>query len=244
MIYFDNGATGGFKPRTVTDAVNSAVKFLSANPTRSAHRLSLVGAKTVYSCRENLAELFGANPDRVIFTKNCTEAINLAILGTVKKGGHIITSVFEHNSILRPLYALERRGLITLSIVKPRCGNIVLKEDIEREIKPSTYLVCLSCASNITGEIHDYESIGALLKDRNILFLVDGAQGAGHITLNMCKQNIDILCISAHKGLDGLQGIGALIFRKRVKIAPTFYGGSGSESFAPYPSGYPELLEC
>ncbi|MBR4420696.1 MAG: aminotransferase class V-fold PLP-dependent enzyme [Clostridia bacterium] len=245
MIYFDNAATTYKKPDSVIDSAVTTLKYLSVNAGRSSHRLAVFAEEQIYKTRKTISSFFNNDcVEQVIFTKNCTEAINLAILGTVKKGGHIITSVFEHNSILRPLYALERRGLITLSIVKPRCGNIILKEDIEREIKPSTYLVCLSCASNITGEIHDYESIGALLKDRNILFLVDGAQGAGHITLNMCKQNIDILCISAHKGLDGLQGIGALIFRKRVKIAPTFYGGSGSESFAPYPSGYPELLEC
>ena len=122
MIYFDNAATGGFKPRAVTDAADTVNRYLLANPGRSGHRLSITGAKAVSDTREIIAELFNANPDKVIFTKNCTESLNYAIFGSIKDGGHIITTVYEHNSVLRPLYALSKRGIISLDIVAPKDG--------------------------------------------------------------------------------------------------------------------------
>ena len=119
MIYFDNAATGGFKPRAVTDAVENVTRYLSANPGRSAHRLSITGADIVYNTRAEISKTFNCQPERVIFTKNCTESLNLAIFGTLKVGGHIITTVYEHNSVLRPLTALQNKGLISLDVVKP-----------------------------------------------------------------------------------------------------------------------------
>ena len=244
MIYFDNAATGGKKPDSVIECAVNTMKYLSVNPGRGTHRLSILAEEKIYLARKSVCSYFnGYCPERVIFTKNCTEGLNVAIFGTLKRGGHVICSVFEHNSVLRPLYALKRRGVITLSIVKPANGNIILKEDIEREITDKTYLVCLTAISNVTGETNDYEAIGAFLQQKNILFLVDGAQGGGHVELNMQKHSIDILCLSGHKGLNCIQGIGVLIFNKNINIKPLTYGGSGSETFAPIPSCYPELLE-
>ena len=136
MIYFDNAATSGHHPDCVIDGALNCSKYLSVNPGRSAHKLSLNAEEKIYKTRKALCAFFNAQKtERVIFTKNCTEALNVAIFGTVKAGGHVIASVFEHNSVLRPLYALERKGLITLTIVKPANGNLILASDIERAIK-------------------------------------------------------------------------------------------------------------
>ena len=245
MIYFDNAATGGTKPERVIECPINAMKYLNVNAGRSAHRLAVHAEELIYKTRKAVCSFFNSDCcEQVIFTKNCTEALNFAILGLAKKGGHVITSTFEHNSVLRPLYHLEKTGIISLTVIKPNKGNIILKEDVEKALTDKTYMVCLTCASNVTGEINDYEAIGGLLKKKGVLFLVDAAQGAGHLILDMQKQNIDVLCFSAHKGIDGIQGIGCLIFKKGIKINPITFGGSGSESFATLPSGYPELLEC
>ncbi|MBR3864322.1 MAG: aminotransferase class V-fold PLP-dependent enzyme [Clostridia bacterium] len=245
MIYFDNSATGYKKPDQVIESTVNALKYLSVNAGRSSHKLSLKGEEFIYKTRKEIANFFGSKfIQRVIFTKNCTEALNIAILGSLTHGDHVITSVYEHNSVLRPLYHLQEKGIITLSIVKPERGNMILESDISKAINPKTKMVCLTSASNVTGEISDYEAIGALLSKKNILFLVDGAQGAGHIHIDVTKHNIDLLCVAGHKGLDATQGVGCLIFNKKVDIKPLTFGGSGSETFAKIPSGYPELLEC
>ncbi len=246
MIYFDNAATGGYKPSAVYESAINAIKYLNVNAGRSGHALALAAEKSVFKTRKLLADFFGAEcPERVIFTKNCTEALNLAIFGTVKKGGNVVVSVYEHNSVLRPLYSLQKRGLITITEAKPHCqSGAILAEDIKNALQPDTYMVCLSGASNVSGVINDYEGVGELLKNRGIVFLLDAAQIAGHAHVNMQNYGINVLCASGHKGLNGIQGSGCLIFDKNTQIAPTFFGGSGTETFAFIPSGYPELLEC
>lgn len=244
MIYFDNAATGGQKPTEVIESAIFAMKNLLVNPGRSAHDLAIKGEEFVYKTRKQIASFFNLDtPSQVIFTKNCTEALNVAIFGILKRGDHVITTTFEHNSVLRPLYHLESKGFISLTIVKPTKNNFITATCIKPHITPKTKLVCVTSASNVTGEINDYEAIGALLSKKGILFLVDGAQGAGHIYLDLKRQNINILCFSGHKGMDAIQGVGCLLFDKNVKIKPLTFGGSGSESFAKVPSGYPELLE-
>ena len=243
MIYLDNAATGGFKPRAVTDAAAAVMKYLCANPGRSGHRLSLAGEKTVYACRELIGGLFEAEPERVAFTKNCTEALNTAIFGTLRKGGHVITTCFEHNSILRPLYHLSKCGLITLDIVYPE-DNKSITRAIEEKITPETYLIVATAVSNVTGEELPVREIGALAKKNNILFLADGAQGAGHVPLSLIKDNIDLLALPGHKGLYGIMGSGALVFGKDVNVNPLTFGGTGNESYnLNQPEGYPERLE-
>lgn len=244
MIYFDNAATGGKKPESVYQSAINTIKHLSVNAGRSAHKQALVAEEYLYKTRKLTAEFFGSDKyERVIFTKNCTEALNLAIFGVVKQGDHVVTTCFEHNSVLRPLLHLQKKGDISLTIVKPK-GNMILASDIERALTDKTALVCVTGASNVTGEINDYEAIGALLQKKGITFLLDGAQVAGHAEINMRRQGIDLLCVSGHKGINAIQGVGALIFNRKTNVTPTQFGGSGTESFSALPSGYPEMLEC
>ena len=245
MIYLDNSATGGFKPNCVIDKVVSVIKYLNANPGRSSHRLSKTGLEFIYSARKTISEFFNNGCiDKVIFTKNCSEGLNTAIYGTLKPGGHIVTTIFEHNSVLRPLYNLEKKGLITLTIVSPQNGKFITANDIKNAILPSTYLVIINHVSNVNGAVNKIEEIGEFLKDKNILFLVDGAQSAGHIQIDMKKHHINMLCVAGHKGLYGISGSGCLIIDENTEVSPTFQGGTGTETFNLLgPQCYPEKLE-
>ncbi len=243
MIYFDNAATGGFKPRAVTDAAETVIRYLSANPGRSGHRLSVSGAEIVYDCRNNLANLFGAKSERVIFTKNCTEALNVAIFGCLNSGDHVITTVFEHNSVLRPLHALKNKNVIELDVVKPSLLT-PLESAIQHAIKPNTKLIVCTAISNVTGQVMPIEEIAKIAKFNDILLLVDGAQGGGHISLSV-DSGVSMLALAGHKGLLGIMGSGALILNDKVDLNPLIYGGTGSESFnLNQPSCYPEKLEA
>ena len=177
MIYLDNAATGGFKPNNVIDKAVNAIKYLNANAGRSGHRLSKTGLEFIYSARKTLSNFFNNKcVEKVIFTKNCSEALNTAIFGTVKKGGHVITTVFEHNSVLRPLYSLKDKGIITLTVVSPENNKCITATDIKKVITDKTYMVIVNNISNVTGAVNDVQEIGNFLKDKDILFMVDGAQ--------------------------------------------------------------------
>ena len=245
MIYFDNAATGGYKPYGVTETAINVIKYLNANPGRSGHRLSRTAADLVYSSRKTLSEFFGAKtPANVIFTKNCTEALNTAIHGTALKGGRVITTVFEHNSVLRPLFTLKERGLIDVRVVSPENGFFITAADIEKAFDESVYLVAVTGASNVTGAANDIAGIGEFLRDKNALFLVDGAQAAGHIRLNAQDMNINMLAVAGHKGMMAIAGSGALILNE-ADVLPLTEGGTGTESFNPLqPDCYPERLEA
>jgi len=242
MIYFDNAATGGFKPNAVLDTTFTTLKYLSANPGRSGHMLSVTGAKRIFETRESIANFFSCEPERVAFTKNCTEALNLAIFGTLKKGGHVITTIYEHNSVLRPLYYLEKLGLITLSIVSP-APDLSLATAIEAAFTKNTYLVVASAVSNVTGEILPLDDIKRICKEKGALLLVDGAQGAGHIPLKV-QDGINMIAFAGHKGLYGVMGSGGLVFNKDTDISPFILGGTGVDTFSTFaPTNYPERLE-
>ncbi len=243
MIYFDNAATGGFKPRAALDALINVSSYLCANPGRSGHRLSVTGAKIVYSCREAVSELFGCSPDRVIFTKNCTESLNSAIYGSIKKGGRVVTTVMEHNSVLRPLTYLEQKGLITLTVVSPRDGED-FGDAVIRELNDDVCLVVVTALSNVTGEKLPIKKIGVECKNRGIPLLTDGAQGGGHIPLNMKENGISMLALAGHKGLCGVMGVGVLCIADEIDLPPFITGGTGTESAnLNQPSVYPEKLE-
>ena len=246
MIYLDNAATGGYKPNCVIDKAVNVIKYLNANPGRSGHRLSKTGLEFIYSARKSLSSFFNNDcVEKVIFTKNCTEAINIAILGSVKQGDHVVTTVFEHNSVLRPLYSLEKKGVITLTIVSPENNKNITATDVKKAINDKTSMVIVNNVSNVTGALNDVQGIGKLLKGTNILFVVDGAQSAGHVPIDMDKYGINVLCLAGHKGLYGIAGSGALILDKNTDVSPTYLGGTGTETFNPIgPDCYPEKLEC
>lgn len=241
MIYLDNAATGGFKPNASAEAAVSVIRHLCANPGRSGHRLAVTGAKIVYETRERLANFFGADKSRVIFTKNCTEALNLAIFGSLKAGGRIITTALEHNSVLRPLTHLQSKGLISLDVIYDT-QNIV--SAIAEKANGNAYMVITTGASNVTGEVLPIREIGKLCEERGLLYLVDGAQAGGHVEINLKEDGVSMLALAGHKGLYGIMGSGALIFNEQTELSPVIFGGTGTESLNSFqPSAYPERLE-
>lgn len=242
MIYLDNAATGGFKPQSVQNAVRASLQAC-ANPGRSGHRLSLACAERVFACRGLLSDLFGGyGYERTVFTKNCTEALNLALLGCLKKGDHVVTTVLEHNSVLRPLEHLRQTGIIEYSVAPMRNGTLD-ENDLVSLVRKNTALVVVTSASNVTGYTPDLKAIRKALTPHVLLF-VDGAQGAGHIPLNLQEMGIDALALAGHKGLHAIQGAGALLFSERVQPNPLLHGGTGSDSLRlEMPSFYPDRLE-
>lgn len=242
MIYFDNAATGGFKPDGVVIATVSALKFC-ANPGRSGHKLSLACLERVYACRRQLCAFFGAySYDRVIFTKNCTEALNLAILGVFKDGDEVVTTVAEHNSVLRPLEHLKKNGVTVKYAPLNADGDIDLNALAEL-VTENTRAVIMTLASNVTGTAPDIKAVRQLIPE-NCLLICDGAQACGHIKIDMKSLKIDALAVAGHKGMLGIQGSGALLFSERINPTPLFYGGTGSESHSlEMPDFYPDALE-
>ena len=244
MIYFDNAATGGKKPELVETAVLAATK-LCANPGRSGHKLSLACANTVQSARNALNSLFdGYAFDRVVFTKNCTEALNLALFGVLKKGDHVVTTCMEHNSILRPLEKLKKDGVIRYDVCPLDENGKLSLSNLQSLIKPNTRLVAVTTASNVNGEVNDIDEVRSVIP-KSVLLLCDGAQGSGHLPILMKKSGIDMLALAGHKGLMGIQGSGALLFSERVEPSPILYGGTGSMSVSlDMPDFYPDALEA
>lgn len=244
MIYLDNAATEGFKPASVQSAVLAAMR-VCANPGRSGHRLSLAQAEHVLACRNLLSELFGGyGYERTVFTRSCTEALNLAILGTVDEGDHVVATAFEHNSVLRPLEHLKKTKNVEYSIVPPDENGRLTADMVASFVTERTKLVCVTAASNVTGETPDLKAIRSRLPER-VLLLVDGAQGAGHLPIRIKESGIDALAIAGHKGLHAIQGAAALLFSERMHIRPLLFGGTGSESYNPdMPDFYPDRLEA
>ena len=242
MIYFDNAATGGLKPDEVINATVAAIKFC-ANPGRSGHKLSLACLERVYACRKILCEFFGGyDYDRVIFTKNCSEALNTAILGTFDGGDEVITTVAEHNSVLRPLHYLESKGAHTKYAPLDKEGNIDIAA-LKNLVTPKTRAVIITLASNVTGTSPDITAVRAAIPE-DCLLICDGAQACGHIKIDMKSSGIDALAVAGHKGMLGIQGSGALLFSERINPRPITYGGTGSESNnLNMPDFYPDRLE-
>lgn len=247
MLYFDNAATGGRKPDEVLSAVSSSLR-VCANPGRSGHKLSLSCAKLVHDTRRALNTFFdGYGYDRVAFTKNCTEALNLAIFGVLKKGDHVVTTCMEHNSVLRPLEFLKKAGYIEYDVCPltgERASATLDYNAFSSLIRPNTRLAIVTTASNVNGAIPSLTKIKKSLPKR-VLLLCDGAQGAGHFSIKMQETGIDLLTIAGHKGMLAIQGSGALLFSERVDPAPLFYGGTGSISLSlDMPDFYPDRLEA
>ncbi len=244
MIYLDNAATGGFKPAAVQSAVLAAMR-LAANPGRSGHRLSIALAERVLACRNLLSEVFdGYGYERVVFTRSCTEALNLMLLGTLKAGDHAICTCLEHNSVLRPLEYLKKRAGIDYDVAPIDGEGNLRPETIAALVRENTRVCCVTTASNVTGYAPDLVAIRKALPSRVLLFS-DGAQGAGHLPIQMKKTGIDALALAGHKGLHAIQGAAALLFSDRFDPDPILFGGTGSESFSlDMPSFYPDRLEA
>jgi len=201
MIYLDNAATSWPKPPGVARAMSNALTSGMGNPGRTSHRLSMDAAVMVQECRENLAQLFAiANPLRICFTSNATEALNLAIKGVLSSGDHVICSSMEHNSVWRPLVALEERG-VELTVVEADPNGITDVAKIERSIKANTKLIAVLHASNVNGAIQPVSEIGRIARERGIAMLVDAAQTAGSIPIDVEAMHIDLLAFPGHKGL-------------------------------------------
>lgn len=245
MIYLDNSASTLQKPREVLRAINEAMTKYTANPGRSGHRASLSTALQIQSCREKLKEFFNAESEQnIIFTDNCSGALNLAILGTKKPFGHIVCTENDHNSVLRAVQHLHDNFNVQYDVAfQNNLGKLTLN-DIKRCVKSNTYLVICNHVSNVNGDMAEIEEIGKFCHENNILFLVDGAQSGGHEKIDMQKCHIDFLTLAPHKGFYAMQGLGVLIARNLESLSPIKFGGTGTNSLELYqPSISPERFE-
>ncbi|MBU5308678.1 aminotransferase class V-fold PLP-dependent enzyme [Clostridioides mangenotii] len=230
MIYFDNAATTYPKPEEVYDAVYDCMKNYCANPGRAGHKLAMKSARKIYDARENLAKLFNVdNPMTIVFTHNATDSLNLAIKGVLKKGDHVITTSMEHNSVIRPIKALESKG-VENTVVDCDKDGFLNPEDVEKAIKENTKLIVTTHASNVCGTLVDIKSVGGIAKKHGILYLVDASQTAGVYNIDVKDMNIDMLAMPGHKCLFGPQGTGVLYVREDLKLDILKEGGTGSKS--------------
>ena len=245
MIYLDNAATTLKKPDCVVEAVTAALCSMG-NSSRGTHDSSLKSARAVFSARLSLANLFHApGPERVVFTQNSTEALNMAVCGLFQQGDHVITTDLEHNSVLRPLYRLEDEGIITLSVVPADRQGRVDYDDFEKLLRPETRGIVCTHASNLTGNVLDLHKIGTIARAHGLLLVVDASQTAGAYPIDMEKMGISVLCFTGHKGLLGPQGTGGLCVAEGVDIRPFKVGGSGVQSYSrTHPAEMPTRLEA
>ena len=231
MIYLDNAATTMKKPQCVIDAVVAAMSHMG-NAGRGATSAALDASRVIYDTREKLSDLFNLqNPSRVAFTCNSTESLNTAIKGILSSGDHAITTALEHNSVLRPLYDLQAKGM-ELSIVDCDENGNIDYNDFEKLIKENTKAIVCTHASNLVGNVLDVKKIGSIAKKHNLIFIVDASQSAGVFDIDMQDMNIDILCFTGHKGLLGPQGTGGICVREGIDVRPLKVGGSGVNTFS------------
>ena len=244
MIYFDNAATTLQKPEGVEEAVIRALRS-AGNAGRGAHEPTLAASRLLYHTREKLAKLFGvSDPSRIAFTGNATEALNMAIQGIFRPGDHVITSVCEHNSVLRPLYLMGERG-VALSFIDVDDKGRLRYDLMEELVRKETKALVLTHASNLTGNVTDLERAAAFAKKHGLLLVVDGAQSAGILPVSAEAMGIDVFCFTGHKGLMGPQGTGGIYVREGLEIAPLKVGGSGIHSFdQKHPALMPTALEA
>ena len=245
MIYLDNAATTMRKPPQVAEAVVTAMNTMG-NASRGAHAEALTASRIVYNTRVKLAELFHCpRPDHVVFTMNSTEALNIAIHGLLREGDHVVTTMMEHNSVLRPLYRHQNENGGSLSFVQTDALGRPIYEQFESLIRPETRAIVCTHASNLTGNMVDLDRVGAIAKAHGLLFIVDASQTAGAHEIDMERRGIDVLCFTGHKGLMGPQGTGGLCVREGVEIDFWKVGGSGVQSYLKtHPAEYPTRLEA
>ena len=244
MNYLDNAATSYPKPPEVIAAMTSFLTHVGVGTGRGSHRQGLAANRIVYEARERVAELFHL-PDssRVIFTHSATEALNLAVTGLLRPGDHVVTSTMEHNSLVRPLYRLSLCGVEVTKVACDRDGFLD-PGDLAAALRPETRLIAISHCSNVTGALQPVAEIGALARSRGVLFLLDGAQSAGCIPLDVSELSVDLLAAPGHKGLLGPQGTGFLYIAPGLELEPLLVGGTGGASSGlDQPSSSPERYE-
>jgi len=232
-IYFDNAATSWPKPPEVAEAMTRFMSRVGANPGRSGHRLAVEAGRIVYAARELVAELFNApDPLRVVFCSNATEALNLALQGLLRRGDHVVTDSMEHNSVMRPLRALEREG-VALTTVRCSPQGFLDPADVEAALRPETAMVVLNHGSNVVGTLLPLAEVGRIVRRHALLLLVDAAQTGGACPIDVQADSIDLLAFTGHKSLYGPMGTGGLIVGPRVdpaRLRPLKRGGTGSRS--------------
>lgn len=244
MIYLDNAATSFPKPSQVYEEVLNCMRNYAANPGRGSYEISIKAALKIMETREEICQLFNIpSPFNLIFTCNATEALNIGIKGVLKRGDHVISTMIEHNSVLRPLHSLSEDGVEVTLVSVDKAGYVNIK-DIKEEIKESTKMIIINHASNVLGSIQDIKNIGNLSKSKGIIFMVDASQSAGVIPIDVERDNIDLLAFSGHKGLLGPQGTGGLFIRNGIKLKNFREGGTGSNShFMIQPDFMPDQFE-
>ncbi len=231
MIYFDNSASSFVKPKSVQKAVLNALNLYTANPGRSGHKQALKTAIEVENVRNIVAHHVGTTADNIVFTLNCTDTLNLAILGSFLPGGHVICTENEHNSVVRPLEHLKQcDSSFSYSVATQTQKNGITWQDIEKHLTDKTYMVICNHISNVNGDIADIVDIGKHLKELNITFLVDAAQSGGHFRYDMQEMGISMLALAPHKGFYAPQGVGCLCLDGKTKLEPIRFGGTGTNS--------------
>lgn len=244
-MYLDNAATSYPKPETVYEAVDHAMRKVGASPGRGGYRQSLEASRILFNAREEISGLFSiSDSSRIIFTHNATGALNLGLHGSLFAGDHVITTSMEHNSLLRPLYALQKKG-IDLTIVSSGSDGVVSVEDISSALKPNTRMIAVTHVSNVCGAVQPVREISELSKSAGILFLLDAAQSAGHLPVSVDDLNIDLLAVPGHKGLMGPSGTGFLYVSPKISLMPVTQGGTGTNSTAKeQPLVFPDGFEA
>ncbi len=245
-VYLDNAATSYPKPEAVYQAMDHFMREVGANPGRSGHRRSLAAGRIVLAAREKVAQLLHApDPTQIVFALNITDSLNMAIKGLVRPGDHVLTTSMEHNSVLRPLTALRNRGVIELTTVPCSVTGELAPELVAAAIRPNTAMIVLTHASNVVGTILPVTEVGQLAREQGICLVVDGAQGAGHLPVDVAAIGADIYAFTGHKSLLGPQGTGGMYVRPGLRITPWREGGTGSQSEQDvHPDFMPDCLEA
>jgi len=245
--YLDNAATTWPKPEPVYQFMDRFFRSHGVNPGRAGHQLAVEAEQMIVQTRRMMAEFFAfkGDPARVVFTQNITDSLNTVLFGLLKEGEHLITTRMEHNSVIRPANHLERDHGVDVSWVGRDAQGYIDPEDVRKAITPKTKVVVVNHASNVMGSVQDIEAIGQIVADSNALFVIDSAQTAGVLPIDMEACNIDVLTFTGHKGLFGPMGIGGIVVRDGVEIPPARVGGTGVDSITPYqPDTYPNHLEA
>jgi cysteine desulfurase family protein len=247
IIYFDNAATSWPKPPETITAMRNYLQNIGGSPGRSGHRLSIEAARLVFDTREKLAQLFNvSDPLRIVLTRNATEGLNIAIFGFLKPGDHVITSGMEHNSVMRPLRAIEARG-VGITVVPCAIDGLIDPGNIVKAIKKNTKAIYMTNASNVTGTVMPVSDIGRIAREHGLVLCVDAAQTAGCYPIDIEEMNIDLLAFTGHKALFGPSGTGGLYIREGLekRIEPICVGGTGSRSEAEeQPDFMPDRFEA